>query len=237
MNAPHPADLTHVETWIFDLDNTLYAASSGIFAQIDKRMTEFIAVKYNLAHDAAGEMRLRYYRSHGTTLSGLMEHEGLDPHEFLSYVHDIDLSEIAAPQELRAGLARLPGSRIIYTNGSRAHAQRITRSSASPTSSTPSTTLRRATISRSPHLAAYEAFLEAHDIVPRTAGDVRGPGAQPRSAARPWHDDGSRDRDPARRAAGAAYPPRHARSAGVLERRARLTLPTYPEHPHPCTTI
>ncbi len=169
MNAPHPADLTHVETWIFDLDNTLYAASSGIFAQIDKRMTEFIAVKYNLAHDAAGEMRLRYYRSHGTTLSGLMEHEGLDPHEFLSYVHDIDLSEIAAPQELRAGLARLPGSRIIYTNGSRAHAQRITEKLGIADLFDAVYDIAAGDYLPKPHLAAYEAFLEAHDIVPRTA--------------------------------------------------------------------
>jgi putative hydrolase of the HAD superfamily len=169
MAPPEHPDLTHVDTWIFDLDNTLYAASSGIFAQIDHRMTEFIAVKYKLARDAAGEMRLRYYRSHGTTLSGLMEKEGQDPHEFLSYVHDIDLSMIDEHIELRAALSRLPGRRIVYTNGSRAHAERVTAKLGIGHLFDAVYDIAASDYLPKPHRAAYEAFLDAHDIAPQSS--------------------------------------------------------------------
>ena len=108
MAAPRSApDLSHIETWVFDLDNTLYCASTRVFDQIGERMTGFIAQKFGLDLAAAADMRRAYYHSHGTTLSGLMAIEGQEPQEFLAHVlehHDLaDLVQQSAGMEfLRA---------------------------------------------------------------------------------------------------------------------------------------
>jgi putative hydrolase of the HAD superfamily len=115
----------HVETWIFDLDNTLYPAKSNLFAQVDQRMGEFIATYLEVVPDEARRIQKDYYRRFGTTLAGLMKMHGVRPQSFLDYVHDIDLSPIAPAPELAAAAAALPGRRFIFTNGSRRHAERV----------------------------------------------------------------------------------------------------------------
>jgi len=167
--APAPADLEHVETWIFDLDNTLYAASTGLFSQIDRRMTEFIAKKYRLDTESAGRMRHAYYLSHGTTLSGLMEAEGLEPHEFLAYVHDIDLSPLVPRPDLAAALTRLPGRRFVYTNGSHAHAERVMDKLGVLSLFEAIHDIAAARYCPKPQRAAYEALLAEHAIAPESA--------------------------------------------------------------------
>ena len=113
------------ETWIFDLDNTLYPADCELFAQIDARMGRFIGELLALDASAARTLQKTYYHQHGTTLRGLMRHHGVDPQSFLDFVHDIDLSPLDAVPSLRAALAALPGRRYVFTNGSRAHAERV----------------------------------------------------------------------------------------------------------------
>lgn len=113
------------ETWIFDLDNTLYPADCELFAQIDARMGRFIGELLALDAGAARSLQKTYYRQDGTTLRGLMRHHGVDPQSFLDFVHDIDLSPLDAVPSLRAALAALPGRRYVFTNGSRAHAERV----------------------------------------------------------------------------------------------------------------
>jgi putative hydrolase of the HAD superfamily len=137
MNAPRLAEMTkggpcdsgpdfrHVESWIFDLDNTLYRADCGIFAQIESRMTDYVARFTGLARDQAWELQKTLYRAHGTTLNGLMRLHGADPDDYLDYVHDIDLSGLAPDPLLVAAIARLRGRRFIFTNGCRRHAVRI----------------------------------------------------------------------------------------------------------------
>lgn len=116
----------HVETWVFDLDNTLYPREVRLFDQIEALMTEY--VMRALAVDAAQAARLRdhYWRTYGTTLAGLMHEHGLEPDPFLAAVHDIDLSAMSEAQALAAAIAALPGRKIVYTNGSREHARRVT---------------------------------------------------------------------------------------------------------------
>lgn len=114
-----------VETWIFDLDNTLYPASCRLFDQIDKRMTAFIAESLAMTIEAANALRARYWREYGTTLNGLMRAHGLSPTAFLDYVHDIDLAGVAPAPELGAAIAALPGRKLVHTNGSRGHAARV----------------------------------------------------------------------------------------------------------------
>ena len=113
------------DAWIFDLDNTLYPAACNLFAEVDVRMGAFIAKYLGVPFAHARHLQKSYYRQFGTTLSGLMQVHKLDPHEFLDYVHDIDLSPVPAAPELAAALSALPGRRLIYTNGSRRHAERV----------------------------------------------------------------------------------------------------------------
>ena len=113
------------ETWIFDLDNTLYPADCELFGQIDVRMGRYIGELLALDAGAARRLQKTYYRQHGTTLHGLMRHHGVDPQSFLDFVHDIDLSPLDALPSLRSALAALPGRRYVFTNGSRAHAERV----------------------------------------------------------------------------------------------------------------
>jgi putative hydrolase of the HAD superfamily len=111
--------------WVFDLDNTLYPADCNLFAEVDQRMGEFIARYLGVPFAHARHLQKTYYRQFGTTLCGLMRVHGLDPKAFLDYVHDIDLSVVRAHPELAAAIAALPGRKLILTNGSRAHAEKV----------------------------------------------------------------------------------------------------------------
>lgn len=125
MTSQTPTDPHHVESWVFDLDNTLYPASSSLFPQIDVRMRQFIAEQLKLSLDDAYVLQKRYYREYGTTLRGLMLVHGFEPDAFLDYVHDIDHSVLDAAPALDSVLARLPGRKLIFTNGSERHAVNV----------------------------------------------------------------------------------------------------------------
>ena len=111
--------------WVFDLDNTLYPATCNLFAEVDHRMGAFIAQHLDVPLEHARYLQKRYYHDFGTTLSGLIQLHKIDPHAFLEFVHDIDLTPLCEAPELAAALAALPGRRIIFTNGSRRHAERV----------------------------------------------------------------------------------------------------------------
>jgi putative hydrolase of the HAD superfamily len=113
------------QVWIFDLDNTLYPIECNLFGQVDRRMGEFIARFLGVPVEYARHLQKTYYRQFGTTLCGLMRVHGMDPQPFLDYVHDLDLSGLAEHPELAGHIARLPGRKLIFTNGSRAHAERV----------------------------------------------------------------------------------------------------------------
>jgi putative hydrolase of the HAD superfamily len=123
--APARPDFSHVRDWIFDLDNTLYRADNGIFAQIDARMTQFVARLLGLEKTEARLIQKQLYRDHGTTLAGLIAVHKIDPEPYLDFVHDIDLSQLHPDPALSFALMRLPGRRFVFTNGCRNHALRI----------------------------------------------------------------------------------------------------------------
>ena len=120
-----PEAFAHVDAWIFDLDNTLYPASCRLFDQIDVRMTAFISEALSVDGAEANRLRALYWRDHGTTLNGLMREHGMAPDAFLDFVHDIDLSGVPAAPELGEAIAALPGRKLVHTNGSRGHAERV----------------------------------------------------------------------------------------------------------------
>lgn len=117
--------LSHVDCWIFDLDNTLYPASADLFALIDVRMGQYIAQLLGCEALEARTVQKRYFMDHGTTLAGLMHHHGIDPHHFLDYVHDIDLDRLSPDADLAAHIAALPGRKLVFTNGDTPYAQRV----------------------------------------------------------------------------------------------------------------
>jgi putative hydrolase of the HAD superfamily len=123
--AADPLALSHVEVWLFDLDNTLYPPSCNLFDQVDRRIGAFIANHFGLEADAARIMQKRYFRDYGTTLRGLMTEHGVEPMAFLDFVHEIDLAVVAPDAALEAALARLPGRKLVYTNASVRHAERV----------------------------------------------------------------------------------------------------------------
>ncbi|MEM7216227.1 MAG: pyrimidine 5'-nucleotidase [Pseudomonadota bacterium] len=116
-----------IDTWVFDLDNTLYPRHCDLFSQIDVLMTGYVARLTGMERDEARKLQKDLYRDYGTTLRGLMTTHGIDPHEFLGVVHDIDYSPLPKNPELGEMLAALPGRKLIYTNGSVEHAQNTLR--------------------------------------------------------------------------------------------------------------
>jgi putative hydrolase of the HAD superfamily len=118
--------LSDVADWIFDLDNTLYPARCNLFAQVDRRIGQFIEGRLGLDPVMARQLQKRYFHEHGTTLAGLMAHHAVDPEAFLNFVHDIDVTPVQPSPALDEALKRLPGRKFIFTNGSTAHADRVT---------------------------------------------------------------------------------------------------------------
>jgi putative hydrolase of the HAD superfamily len=118
-------DFRHIDVWIFDLDNTLYAPQSRLFAHIEARMTLFVQQFLGLDRGEARRVQKDYYRAHGTTLNGLMRLHDVDPESYLAFVHDIDISELHPDPALTRAIAGLPGRRFVFTNGCRNHAGRV----------------------------------------------------------------------------------------------------------------
>lgn len=119
------AALAHIDCWIFDLDNTLYSPSARLFDLIDARMGAFIMRLLDVDAVAARAVQKQYFHDHGTTMAGLMRHHDVDPEDFLVDVHAIALDRIAPDARLQAGLARLPGRRLVFTNADADYAARV----------------------------------------------------------------------------------------------------------------
>ena len=110
-----------IDTWIFDLDNTLYSADSGIFQQVHDLMGKFVSKHLNVERKKAKEIQRKYYKQHGTTLRGMMDNHGVDPEYFLKEVHKLDYSIVDSNKKLNEELKKLKGRKIIYTNANLQH--------------------------------------------------------------------------------------------------------------------
>ena len=120
-----PQAFAHIDTWIFDLDNTLYPANTDFFSQIDRKMTAFISQYLDLQPTDAKALQKKYLSEYGTSLSGLIHVHDMDPAEFLHDVHDVDMSMLKPDPNLQSTIQALPGRKYIFTNGSRGHAKRV----------------------------------------------------------------------------------------------------------------
>lgn len=161
--------LSGIDTWVFDLDNTLYPSECNLFAQIDVRMTGFIANLLGVDKEKAFVVQKRYFKEHGTTLRGLMDNHGIIPEDFLSYVHDIDVTAVDPNPDLASALADLPGRRLVFTNGSVPHAQRVMDRLGISHVIEDVFDIAAADYHPKPRLQTYERFVSHYDINPKSS--------------------------------------------------------------------
>jgi len=118
-------DLSEIDCWIFDLDNTLYPASVDLFGQIKIKMSNYIMKLLDVDEATAEKIRAEYWKKYGTSLAGLMQNYKIDPNDFLKVVHDIDFSMLPKDLDLLDALNNLPGRKIVYTNGTVPYAKEV----------------------------------------------------------------------------------------------------------------
>ena len=158
-----------VETWVFDLDNTLYPHHLNLWQQVDERIRDYIAAFLQVTHEEAFRVQKDYYRRYGTTLRGLMEEHGLEPDEFLEIVHQIDRSPLTPNPALAAAIAALPGRKLILTNGTRHHAQEVMRRLEIDQHFEDIFDIKAAELEPKPRPLVYQRFLKRHHVDPKRA--------------------------------------------------------------------
>ena len=161
--------LDPIRTWIFDLDNTLYPASANLFQRIDARMTAYVGRLLDLDPLEAFKVQKRYFLDHGTTLSGLMADHGVDPHDFLNDVHDIEMDVLEENAPLAAAIAKLPGRKLVFTNGDAPYAGRVLERLGLHESFEAVHDIHAMDLKPKPAASAYAGLCAAFDIDPTTA--------------------------------------------------------------------
>lgn len=164
-----PAGFERVDTWVFDLDNTLYPSHCKLFLQIEHRMGEFMARLLGVSYEQAQHLRRTYYRQFGTTLTGLMKVHRIEAGPFLDYVHDIDLSGVQPNPALRAAISRLEGRRLIFTNGSHRHAERVAEKVGILDLFEDICDIAACGFTPKPDAAAFDRMIVRHELAPASA--------------------------------------------------------------------
>jgi putative hydrolase of the HAD superfamily len=159
----------HINTWVFDLDNTLYHPSCRLFDQIAERMTNYIVAKLDLSKTEAAKLRHSYYTKYGTTLRGLMIEHGMEPHDYLTYVHEIDYAAVTYQAELQKALMNLPGRKLVFTAGTRAHAKSVLDNLGCAEIFEEVFDITDCHFIPKPDQRPYEIFLKRHNVTPETA--------------------------------------------------------------------
>ncbi|MGO9703139.1 MAG: pyrimidine 5'-nucleotidase [Xanthobacteraceae bacterium] len=158
-----------VETWVFDLDNTLYPHHLNLWQQVDERIRDYIANFLRVTPDEAFRVQKDYYRRYGTSMRGLMEEHGLNPDEFLEVVHQIDHSPLTPNPALGAAIARLAGRKLILTNGTRRHAEAVMGRLEIAEHFEDVFDIAAADLEPKPRPSVYDRFLSRHNVDPRKA--------------------------------------------------------------------
>jgi putative hydrolase of the HAD superfamily len=158
-----------VETWVFDLDNTLYPHHLNLWQQVDVRIRDYIVDFLHITYDEAFRLQKDYYRRYGTTMRGLMEEHGLEPDEFLEMVHQIDHSPLTPNPALGAAIGTLAGRKLVLTNGTRAHADAVMRRLEIDQHFEDVFDIKAAELEPKPRPQVYERFLARHNVDPKRA--------------------------------------------------------------------
>jgi putative hydrolase of the HAD superfamily len=161
------ASLATIRNWIFDLDNTLYPHGARLFEQVDRRITAYIGRMFDVERDEAYRIQKGYFHTRGTTLAGLMAEHGVDPHEYLADVHDIEMDMLEENAPLAAAIARLPGRKIVFTNADAAYAAKILARLGLGNSFEAIHDVHALDYRPKPEPSAYRSLCEAYDLDPR----------------------------------------------------------------------
>jgi putative hydrolase of the HAD superfamily len=167
-----PADLSHVESWIFDLDNTLYRVSPRLHAAIDQELRGFVAEFLGVDEAEAYTIQKRYFREYGLTLRGLMVNHGLDPGVFFSKMRAVDLAEIEPDQRLVEAIAALPGRKFVYTNAPVHHAEAVLGRIGLDSHFAAVHDIIAAEFVPKPDVSAYRALCQRYEIEPGRAAMI-----------------------------------------------------------------
>ena len=160
---------SHVRTWVFDLDNTLYPPSARLFDLIEVRMRAWVMAALNVDEAEADRLRLHYWQTYGTTLAGLMREHDLDPGPYLHDVHEISMDSLLPDPVLAGAIAALPGRRIVYTNGTAPYARRVIEARGLSGLFDAVYGVEHANYLPKPEQAAFEAVFALDGMAPHTA--------------------------------------------------------------------
>jgi putative hydrolase of the HAD superfamily len=169
MKTSTPRGFDRVETWVFDLDNTLYPHHLNLWQQVDVRIRQYIERLLGLPRDEAFRLQKDYYKRYGTTLRGLMVEHGLQPDDFLDFVHEIDHSPLEPNPRLGAAIEKLPGRKLVLTNGTRKHADVVMQRLAIDQHFDDVFDIVAAELEPKPSPQTYDRFLARHGVDPQKA--------------------------------------------------------------------
>lgn len=159
-----PRSFAHIDTWVFDLDNTLYPHHVNLWQQVDKRIGEFVATWLNVSAEVARRIQKDYYRRYGTTMRGMMTEHGVRADDFLAYVHRIDHSPLEPNPVMGAAIAKLPGRKLILTNGSTDHVEKVLERLGLSSHFDAVFDIIAAEFEPKPAPQTYQRFLKLHDV-------------------------------------------------------------------------
>ena len=160
-------ELIDIKYWIFDLDNTLYSGQTQVFSEVDKKMSAFISKKMNVDLVKAKEIQKKYFYEYGTTLSGLMKQDGIDPHDFLKFVHDINIEWLPKDLKLKEELIKIKEKKYIFSNGSHAHIKNVTNQLGIDGLFDGAFDITDANFVPKPHLDPYKKLIEKFQLDPK----------------------------------------------------------------------
>ena len=166
LSADLSARFAAVDTWIFDLDNTLYSATTSVWPAINARITLYVATMFGLDGSSARALQKYYYQRYGTTLRGLMIEDAVGVDDFLAFVHDVDRTTLAADPVLGQALIGLPGRKLIFTNGSHDHALRTAEQLGFAAAFDGIFDIVAAELVPKPEAVTYDRFIAAHGVDP-----------------------------------------------------------------------
>jgi putative hydrolase of the HAD superfamily len=164
-----PRQFSHVDTWVFDLDNTLDPQHVNLWHQVDARIGEFVGAFLGVSPEEARRIQKDYYRRYGTTMRGMMTEHGVHADDFLAYVHQIDHSPLEPNPAMGAAIAKLPGRKLILTNGSTDHADKVLERLGIGAHFEAVFDIIAAELEPKPAPKTYDKFLRLHQVNPATA--------------------------------------------------------------------
>lgn len=161
------ADLSHIDAWLFDLDHTLYPPECPLMSMVDARMDLYVQKVAGVDAEEAARLRGQYFLDHGTTMAGLIANHEIDPHHYLADVQDVSVDCVTPDPEMRAGIARLPGRRLVFTNAGQRYATRVLEKLGLADLFEEVFTIETANFVPKPQPATFSAIVALHGLEPQ----------------------------------------------------------------------